>query len=388
MTPSAHSHAALQLKEAAHDAPPAPRKHQTQYDLYPAAWRTLIEELEAVQLHLRAHRALSSDWSDKSFTAGSTLPASTWNMLRSGKHPVPTTARGVDAMTEKLRSVAASAKEVRLKIASADLRAAQTPQLMPDFVKDVNVDALIAALGKCDKRALESSEERLIVLRAATGEGKTYLRRWMVAQGHVHYTVQARPSWKSSYTAFLRALAAVLRLDVVNLRGVAVIEAEIIEKASTLAGVIWFEEVQRLSVQAQEFIKMLLNETHLAVIISLTPEAYTAMRHAAGGDFAQLFRRAACNMELAHADQDFLRAAAPDLWRKTHEASSMQRILAEAARFGGRALIADVCRRLTDLTRGSSVITLAIVEDALSAYRANVPDLATIRRAFGQRRAA
>jgi hypothetical protein len=384
MTHTAHSHTALASLESAQDPAIPERKHQEQYDRYPAAWRSLIEQLEVQQLGLRARRALGSDWSDKDFVEGSGLPASTWNMLRTGKHPVPTTARGAAAMTRKLDTLTLKVREVDLRIADAALRSSQTTALS-GFVRDVNVEAIIAALGKCSQRAAEMSEERLVVVRAATGEGKTWLRKWLVAQGHVHYTVQARPAWKSSYTAFLRAVAGVLRLDVTALRGVAAIEAEIIDKAQTIAGTIWFEEIQRLSVQAQEFIKLLLNETHLAVIISLTPEAYITMKHTSGGDFAQLFRRAACNMELRHADAAFLRAAAPDLWRKSHEDSAVQRIITEAARFGGRALIADICRRLTELTRGLSHIPTEKVEAALSAYRANVPDFTAIRRAFGQK---
>ncbi|MES2596042.1 MAG: AAA family ATPase [Verrucomicrobiota bacterium] len=367
--------------------PTTTRKHQKAFDAFPAAWRSLIIQLETSQAKLKESRALGLDWSDSDFVKGSAMPSSTWNMLKSGKHPLSTTPKGIQTVTDKLTALQASAAEVQLKIRDAALRSTQQePQLLTGFVEDVNSQAVLAALGKCQRLAEESSEERLIVIRAATGEGKTWLRRWLVTKGHVHYVVSARPSWRRNYTAFLRSVAGVLNLDVAAIRAAAELEAEIITKASTIAGVVWLEEVQSLSAMAQEFIKLLLNETHLTAIIVLTPEAYTAMKHAASGDTLQLFRRAACNMELAHADEAFLRATAPDLWCKTHEKGCMQRILAEAERFGGRALIKDVTARLRTATAKVAFITLNDVEDALSCYRANVPDLATARRAFGQAR--
>lgn len=384
MTPTSHSHAALAIKEAAHDPAPSERKHQAQYNLYPPSWRKLIESLELQQLKLRALKALGSDWSDKTFTSGSQMPASTWNMLRSGKHPPPT-GRGEESLLTKLRSLETALREVDLRVRDAALRESKTQSsaILAGFVEDVNTQAVVAAIQKCDQTARESGEDRLIVLRAATGAGKTWLRKWAVAQKHVHYVVSARPSWRRNYRAFLRALAAVLNLDVIGTRGVSDLEDRIIEKTQTLHGVVWLEEVQSLSGQAQEFIKLLLNETHLSLILAVTPESYTVMRHTAGGDALQLFRRAACNMELAHADARFLEAAAPDLWSREHVPACQQRILAEAELFGGRALIADVHRRLRLRIKGSAIISLADVEACLAAYRANVPDLAAARRAFG-----
>lgn len=379
MTHTAHIHHALEAKDAA--APS--RRYQAQFDQFPESWKSIILECELKQLTLKSHRTLGKDWSDKIFTEHTSLPSSTWSLLKSGNHALPTGARSIDNVLAKLKQLQQRCKEIDLEAADAALRARQNGEVQ-GFVQDVNVTAIKGALNRASERASSGSEERLIVLRGSTGDGKTTLRKHLVAQGDIHFSVMARPSWKSSYTAFLRAVAATLRVDVSNLRGVATVETEILDKATRLNGAIWFEEVQRLSRQAQEFIKTLLNESTLTVLISLTPEAYRLMQHQAGADFAQLFRRAAANFEMTPASAKFVQEIAPELWSKSHTPRQREIIAEEAAKFGGKALIAEVTKRLTRITADRLTITDSDVTQAIRDYRLNVPDFARIRRTFGQ----
>lgn len=379
MTPAAHIHAALEAKE---NAAPV-RRYQEQFDQFPESWKAIILECELKQLTLKSHRTLSKDWSDKNFTEHTSLPSSTWSLLKSGNHALPTGQRSVDNVLAKLKQLQQRCKEIDLEAADAALRARQSGEVT-GFVQDVNVTALKSALNRASERASNGSEERLIVLRGSTGDGKTTLRKYLIAQGDIHFSVMARPSWKSSYTAFLRAVAGTLRVDVASLRGVAAIETEIMDKATRTNGAIWFEEVQRLSKQAQEFIKLLLNESTLTVLISLTPEAYSLMQHQAGADFSQLFRRAAANFEMTPANAAFVQALAPELWQKSHTPRQREIIAEEAAKFGGKAMIAEVVKRLTKTTAEKLTISDTDVTQAIRAYRLNVPDFARLRRTNGQ----
>lgn len=357
------------------------RAHPETFASYPQVWRTAIETLEALQDDFRARSLLSRSWSDKQFTAGSKMPASTWNMLRSGKHPVSTSAEGIASMLARLDSLEAVCREIELRAEKHALSSA-APSSILGYVRDVNTEAALASLEKCRARAADSSEERLIVIRAATGAGKTALRKWLVVEGYVHYVVTARPSWRRSYISFLRKLADSLSLDVSAVRSSSTIEELIIGKAATLAAVFWFEEVQALCKESQEFIKTLLNDTLITVVMGMTPDDYTQMSIRAGSAFEQLFRRAAGSWEMAAADRDYLLSYAPEVWAAA-DPLSIDRVLAEAASFGGRALIKDVTDRMR-----SRPISTAAVEDALEAYRDNVPDLRTARRTFGHKTAA
>lgn len=379
MTHTAHIHDAIEAKKAEQPA----RRHQEQFDQFPESWKAIILECELKQLTLKSHRTLAKDWSDKVFMEHTTLPSSTWSLLKSGNHALPTGQRSIANVLAKLKQLQQRCKEIDLEAADAALRARQNGDVT-GFIEDVNVKAIKGALERASERASQGSEERLIVLRGSTGDGKTTLRKYLTAQGDIHFSVMARPSWKSSYTAFLRAVAATLRVDVSNLRGVATVETEILDKATRINGAIWFEEVQRLSKQAQEFIKTLLNESTLTVLISLTPDAYRLMQYQAGADFAQLFRRAAANFEMTPANAAFVQALAPELWQKSHTPRQRETIAEEAAKFGGKAMIAEVVKRLKKSTAERLTITDEDVTKAIRAYRLNVPDFARIRRTQGQ----
>lgn len=388
MTHTAHTHEALARKEAA--TPAMKRKHQEGFDAFPAEWQKLVEQCEAKQLNLKLTHALDRDWADAEFTLGCKLPDSSWHMLKSGAYPVPKSASALRATTEKLRGLVQRCAEIDAELADA-ARRASVLDVSGRFVETTDYLAIKQAIGAAAAQIRERSEERLVVFVAPTRCGKTWTKRKLTEEGAVQWEMSGMPSWHFSYAAVLTEFAAIFGVGHKPRETSRIIEAAVLKKARTISGVLWIEEVQGLCKPGQEFIKKLLNETTLTIIISLTPAAHALLKDAGGDEESQLLARCEITLKAAPITPEWVKLYAPEVWSKEHKDEHLKQICDAANERGARSLIRKVCTTLRELTQGKTIIRDEHVENALRLYRMAVPLKMSTRRAGSvraERRAA
>lgn len=387
MTHTAHVHEALAEKEAA--TPAMKRRHQAGFDAFPAEWKGLISQCENKQLSLKLARALQRDWSDAEFTHGSGLPDTSWHMLKSGAYPVPKKAKALKSTTDRLHSLARRCAEIDAEIADLAQRSSVL-DVTGRFVETQDYRAIKQAISTAAVQVAERSEERLIVYVAPTRCGKTWTKRKLVEEKEVQWELRGMPSWHYSYSAVLTEFARLFNVEHKPRDSSRMIEAAVMKKARTINGVIWLEEVQRLCKPGQEFIKMLLNETTLTIIISLTPAAHAILKDAGGDEESQLLARCEITLNAEPITPEWVKLFAADLWAKEHQEQHLKDICAAANERGSRSLVRKVCASLRKLTEGKTIIRDDHVRDALRLYRTAVPLKQSTRRAGSvtERRAA
>lgn len=378
MTQAHHIHEANAKRED--ETPPMKRKHQELFDTFPAEWRKLIEHCESKQLSLKLTRALDRDWSDAEFARGCKLPGSSWHMLKSGAYPLPKSASAIKATLTKLRSLEQRCADIDAEIADA-ARRASVLDVTGRFVETTDYLAIKEAITSATAQIKERSEERLIVFVAPTRCGKTWTKRKLIEEGAVQWEMSGMPSWHFSYAAVLTEFAAIFAVPHKLRDSSRVIEAAVLKKARTISGVIWIEEVQGLCKPGQEFIKKLLNETTLTIIISLTPDAHAMLKDAGGDEESQLLARCEITLKAEPITPEWVKLYAPELWAKEHKDEHLKKICDAANERGARSLVRKVCATLTEQTRGKTMIRDEHVADALKLYRMAVPLKQSTRRA-------
>lgn len=358
------------------------RKNQKGFDAFPEHWKDLIKHCEDQQTKLKAAKALDMDWTDAEFVKRTALPATTWNLLKSGNHALPTTQRSIKAVAEKLESVKARCAEIERELADQAKRLARL-DVTGRFVETEDYKALKDAITNAGAKVTARSEERLIVYVAPTRGGKTWMKQKLVEEKLVNWEISGLPSWRRSYTAILLAFADMFGVSAVK-RGTAhIIETLVLKKARTMSGVVWLEEVQAICQEGQEFVKNLLNQTTLTIIISLTPRAHQDITELAGDEESQLLSRCEATLKAALVSPAFITAVAPDLWKKRHQPAQLQAIADAANERGAMSLVREVCQTLAKTCKGD-FIGDDKVSQAITLYRMAVP-LINTRRALGRR---
>lgn len=370
-----HNHPESEERDATPPAHPQ-RKHQAKFDAFPATWQVAVVECERFQRDLQTKRPLGRRWSDEDFVSGTDMAASSWNMLRNGSYPMPTTDDGIRRVTARLENLRARCKEITREVEDAAIRAQQSTNV-DHWVDTKDYQAIKAALRNAERKVRTGNEERMIVFIAPTRGGKSFLKRKLMKEGKVTWEVSARPSWSTSYRAVLEEFGTVFDLPAAirNKGGIVHLEDAVLRAARSTTGVIWIEEIQAICKRGQELIKVILNQTTLTVIVSLTPGVYELIKNYASDDESQLLARAEMTLWSAPVQPDWIKSYAPDLWTKRHTEEQLEQIAEEANARGALSLVREVSETLIKLTSGSTAITDSHVRDAIALYRMAVPRL-------------
>lgn len=360
---------------------PLPRliKHGHKWAEWPEESRTQITRVAKLQEQLADLGVGGKNWSDKDFTAGRDI-ATVWPSMRTGTYPFPSQTKTktkwlteLDALeqhgkTELLRHEHAQAKQLRL--VSADR-----------FIKFSEYEAISTAIDKAKEKSKTRSEERLVVFKARTRGGKTWLADQLTDEGKVNWRVEGTPSWHRSYKALLISLSEMFDITVAKKADALSMERLLISHIKTLSGVVLFEEVQSLCHDSQEFIKLLLNKSSLVVCIFVTNEAHEDMLLHGGNHLAQLLARAETTITASKITAEHVRQFDPELWKKAADDKQLDQVADSANRLGALSAVRRITANVRALAKRSDILTDEMITMAINAYRRDVPVVDTTRRA-------
>lgn len=360
---------------------PLPRliKHGTRWAEWPEPSRDQITRVAKLQEQLADLGVGGKNWSDKDFTAGRDI-ATVWPSMRTGTYPFPSQTKTktkwlneLDALeqhgkTELLRHEHAQAKQLRL--VSAD-----------KFIKFSEYEAISKAIDKAQAKAATRSEERLVVFKARTRGGKTWLADQLVDDGKVNWRIEATPTWHRSYRALLVSLSDMFDISRGKKADAFMLETNLISHIKTLSGVVLFEEVQSLCHDSQEFIKLLLNKSSLVVCIFVTNEAHEDMLSHGGNHLAQLLARAETTITASKITDAHVREFDPELWTKAASKRQLEDVADAANTLGALSAVRRITQNVRALAKNAALITDEMITTAIKAYRRDVPVVDTTRRA-------
>lgn len=348
---------------------------------WPAELQQQITRIAAQQERLAALAVDGKNWSDKDFTSGLVI-ATIWPSLRTGLYPWPSQNKTrtkwreqLEALeqhgrTELLRHEAAEGKKLRLLSAEK-------------FIKFSEHVGISTAIDAAKLKVATRSEERLVVFKARTRGGKTWLADQLEEEGKVNWRVEAVPSWGKSYKAMLLSLCRMFNIEHGRKFGADLLEELILDHVKTLSGVVLFEEVQDLCRMSQEFIKILLNKSSLVVCIFVTNEAHAEMLAHGGNHLAQLLARAETTITASKITAEHVRQFDEELWQKAASDKQLDLVADAANRLGALSAVRRITRSVRAGLGKGALITDEMITDAINGYRQAVPVVSTVSRKRG-----
>jgi hypothetical protein len=335
-------------------------KHADKFHAMPQVWKQLIARVKEMQQAL--------DLSDGAFT-GPLIGGAAWNQLCNGAYRVPTTPRGVEQIEETLLALVERGKDLLIKKAEGR-RTAQS--LAERFVMRPEYDEVVDCLEDAEANAEDALEERVVILVGGTRCGKSAILAKLISANKVNWRLRATPIMKRSYKKFLIGVGAALKLRELKDSTLAELHDSILGKLEKVRGVLAIEELQSFSPSALEFLKTLLNDTQVSLVISMLPGQFERMTRSTGEDMQQFLGRSVGVVKLK-VTTELVASFAPKLWKKCPQATKLQNLLAaEATKGGGMSLLRDVCRDAQLLAEHDGLKEHHIT-DALRDFRRKVP---------------
>lgn len=355
--------------------PPKLIKHGKCWSEWPDELQRQIEHIARMQQQLVELGAAGLNWSDKDFT-GKLEIAKIWPSLRTGSYPWPAQTKTRTKWREQLHALEQHAKTELLRhesVKAKELRSLSAEK----FIEFAEHAAISRAIERAKTKTGTRSEERLVVFKARTRGGKTWLADQLVDEGKIDWRVDATPSWRRSYKAMLMSLCDMFGVAHAKKADALMMETNLIAHFKTLSGVVLFEEVQALCQDSQEFIKLLLNKSTLVVCIFVTNEAHEDMMAHGGNHLAQLLARAETTITASKISADIVRQFDPVLWKKADNARQLERVAESANLLGALSCVRRVTANVRSLLKDAPVITDEIIDKAINNYRRDVPVVAT-----------
>jgi len=337
-------------------------KFPEQFHASPDAWKPLIARCKEIQQNLSL--------SDGSFT-GPLLTGSAWNQLCNGAYRVPTTQRGIESIKDDLTALLERGKELLEKKASGR----KPLNVVDQFVMREEYTAVTDYLEDAVKNIEDHNEERIVFVLGETRQGKSSIIAKLKAENKVHWHLKATPAMKKSYKEFLAGIALALNLRDVKESTGAKLQKAILGKLDKVTGVLAIEELKSFSNDALEFLKMLLNDTQLCLVVCMLPGQYRHIRKCRGEDSEdrQQFLGRSVGVVNLEVTPKLVASFAPKLWKGCADARMLQTAIAEeAAKGGGMSLVRDVCRDAL-LIAGTSGVQAHHISDALTDFRRKIP---------------
>lgn len=326
----------------------------------PSSANALIQSIRKTQTDLHL--------SDAELCAGGPIPASTWYQLAADIYPWPTTPKAEAKLLERLKALQ-DHSAVHVRKAEAKAIRARKESVNPAFIEFPEYAAITAAIDRAKAKGV-SSEERLIIYVAPTRGGKTWTCDRLMSAGIGTWRVSGSPSWRSSYMALLHGLSVELKLP--TARTCHALEGIVLDYLRNQSGVMLIEEIQMLSRDGKSFLKMLLNETPITLVLCMTPGFHRLMLRDDGEDLKQLLGRAEATILADKITPTHVLALSPSPWP---DEEGPQVIANTANDLGG---LSAVTRMLAYIARrGAPTAQLAL--NAAKAYRRAVPLPAPVR---------
>lgn len=356
--------------------------HGDNWTEWPAELQAQITRIAENQASLKDLAVDGKNWSDGDFTEGHSEIAKIWPSLRRGLYPWPSQTKTRTKWRTQLDALEQRAKTELLRHETAQakkLRATSSEQ----FIKFREYDAINLAIDTARSMVALRSEERLVVFKARTRGGKTWLADQLAEEEKINWRVEAMPSWGDSYKAMLMSLCAMFNINHTRRQGADELESLLIAHIKTLSGVVLFEEMQALCRKSQEFIKTLLNKSSLVVCIFVTNEAHDEMLAHGGNHLAQLLARAETTITASKITADHVRRFDEELWKKAADKKQLELIAEAANRLGAFSAVRRITSNVRALCGKAALITDEMITDAISGYRMAVPVVSTFNRKRG-----
>ncbi len=351
-------------------------KFPQQFQDLPAPWQPLIARCKEMQQILGLPDGIF---------AGTLFAGAAWNQLCNGAYRLPTTSRGIDSIEANLLALLDRGKGLLEKKSEAG---SKKLTLVEQFVHRPEYTEVVDGLEDAAENADAHLEERVVILVGGTRSGKSTLLAKLIAENKVNWKLRATPIMKRSYKQFLLGIGEALKLrglyeerevkrngEKVKLTfepSQALLQTSILKKLDKVRGVLAIEELQSFSPAALEFLKTLLNDTQVSLVICMLPGQYARLIRQSSEDMQQFLGRSVGVVKLEVTDK-LVASYCPKLWKSCSEAGKLQQLIAlEAAKGGGMSLVRDVCRDAQLLTGGSGVQPHHI-NNALADFRRKVP---------------
>lgn len=339
-------------------------KHAAKFAEMPLVWREKIARAKEMQVALQQ--------SDSQFS-GAIMPGSSWNQLFNGGYPVPTTQRGLEKIAQQLDTLITKGKEALEKAAQG--RRTVVP-LTDRFVMRPEFSEITDYLDDAQANNEEELEERIVLLIGRSRSGKSATIAKLKAQGKIAWHLNATPELKGSYRAFLLGIAKALRLRDLDEKNAASLQDSIISKLAKAEGTLAIEELANFSRRGLEFLKMLLNQTRVNLLICLLPGQYQRLVKRAQRDDedAEQFLGRSVGIVKLEVTKQLVADFAPKLWQRCTQADELQSVIAlEASKGGGMSLVRDVCRDAGLIAEHTGGLKPHHVTTALQDFRRKVP---------------
>lgn len=349
---------------------------------WPAELQQQITRIAELQVQLADLAVDGKNWSDADITEGIEEIAKIWPSLRRGLYPWPSQTKTRTKWRTNLAALEERAKTQLLRNDAAKLKQ-QRAEHGTKFIKFSEYEAIKTAIDTAAKKVVDKSEERLVVFKARTRGGKTWLGDQLVEEAIVQWRVEAMPSWGDSYKAMLISLCEMFSIDHTRRMGADQLEAFLIKHIKGLSGVVLFEEMQALCRKSQEFIKTILNKSSLVVCIFVTNEAHTDMLAQGGNHLAQLLARAETTITASKITAAHVRQFDPELWKKAESEAQLTLVADAANSLGALSAVARITSNVRALCGRSSLITDDMITDGIGGYRQAVPVVSTASRRRG-----
>lgn len=349
---------------------------------WPAELQEQITRIATQQQSLKTLAVDGKNWSDKDFTAGREEIAKIWPSLRAGLYPWPSQTKTRTKWRTQLDALEQHASTELLRHQTAEAKKLRTSS-SEQFIKFAEYEAIRSAIETAAKKVSLNSEERLVVFKARTRGGKTWMGGQLVDEGLINWRVDAMPSWAGSYRAMLLSLCEMFDITHTRKMCADLLEHLVIKHIKTLSGVVLFEEVQELCHKSQNFIKTLLNKSSLTVCIFVTNEAHADMLAHGGNHLAQLLARAEATITASKIDAEHVRKFDEALWLKAADEKQLGLVAAAANQLGALSAVRRITAMVRALLGKGALITDEMIADAIAGYRRAVPVVSTITRKRG-----
>lgn len=280
--------------------------------------------------------ALQGNTSDNQFARMHlSCSASSWNRVKAGTYHAASGAR----MLEKLE----------IDLAAAERRLAgrgQAAEILPLQLVDLADRAV--------RRAFVEPRDRLVVVLAPTGGGKTTVAAHLSATHTGTVVVEASETWRSSYLAACHALLRGLGVDD-RPTGTRAAESLLLHTLAEKPKLLIIDEGHYFGPATINLVKAILNQTRSTVVLLAIPALWARMKRSAWEEAEQLRSRTCAVVEcreLRDADVSlYLRSALGEAWGAltAEEARDSSRAVREVANgFGLMATVARIAKEIAD----------------------------------------
>lgn len=277
---------------------------------------------------------------------------SSWGRIKAGAYH----AANGEHMLEKLTA----------DLAGLEKKAA-TRGAASEIVKTTLIEQGLRAV----RRAFGEERDRLVVVLAPTGGGKSTLARAMREGLTGVVTVEASETWRTSYLA---ACHAMLRaLGVADLpAGTRAAERRLIESLATSPKLIVVDEGHYFGPATVNLMKAILNQTSSTVVLLAIPQLWARTKRAAWEEAEQLRSRTCALVEVreltAGEVETYAAATLGPVWTgmAKEERAAAAKVVAQAGNtFGLWATVARIAREIRADTEGRA----ATSGDVLAAVK-------------------